>query len=110
MKHGESEQRAELAADSGRVGENIGMRLFSATLSAVPGLIVIALGGLIALYGSIRLGIGRHGEAWWRPFENELTRPHVENLATFALGVIGVAVGAWLAVSAFRRCVSRASS
>jgi hypothetical protein len=107
VKHGESEQRPQLAADSGRLGPNIGMRLLVATIAAVPGLIVGALGGLIVLYGAIRLGIGRRGEAWWRPFENELTRPHVENLATFALGVIAVAVGAWLAASAFRRALRR---
>jgi len=64
---------------------------------------VFGLGCALALYGSIRLGVGRHGESSWRPFENSLTAAHVENLAVFALGIAGIVIGAWLAVSAVRR-------
>lgn len=85
-------------------------RLAIAALAALPGLLVVAVGGLVTLYAVIRLGIGRHGDVWWRPFENELTRPHVENLATFAVGLVGVAIGAWIAMSAIRRALSRSSS
>jgi hypothetical protein len=69
----------------------------------VFGLFAIGLGALIALSGYIRLGIGRHGEVWWKPFTNALTVAHVENLVTLALGILGMVIGAWLVVSVFTR-------
>ena len=83
-------------------------RFWGATIASVPGLLVMLVGCAVALYGSIRLGIRRHGDGWWRPFENALTPAHVENLAVFALGIAGIAVGAWLAISAVRRARRRA--
>lgn len=67
------------------------------------GLLAAGLGAMFAFYGYVRLGIGRHGEVWWKPFTNALTVAHVENLATLALGLIGVVMGAWLVVSAISR-------
>jgi hypothetical protein len=72
-------------------------------MKIVFGLFAIGLGALIALSGYIRLGFGRHGEVWWKPFTNELTTAHVENLVTLALGILGMVIGAWLVVSVFTR-------
>ena len=69
----------------------------------VFGLFEIGLGALIALSGYIRLGFGRHGDVWWKPFTNPLTTAHVENLVTLALGLLGMVIGAWLVVSVFTR-------
>jgi hypothetical protein len=69
----------------------------------VFGLFAIGLGALIALSGYIRLGFGRHGDVWWKPFTNPLTTAHVENLVTLALGILGMVIGAWLVVSVFSR-------
>jgi len=69
----------------------------------ISGLVLAALGYAVALYGSIRLGIGRHGAPWWRPFQNALTAAHVENLVVFALGIAMIAIGVWYLVSAARR-------
>jgi hypothetical protein len=69
----------------------------------VFGLFAIGLGALIALSGYIRLGFGRHGDVWWKPFTNPMTTAHVENLVTLALGLLGMVVGAWLVVSVFTR-------
>jgi hypothetical protein len=74
-----------------------------AAIGAVPGLLFIGVGCVAARYASIRIGIGRHGDVWWRPFVNSVGRAHVENLAVFALGIIGIVFGACLAVSAVRR-------
>ncbi len=68
----------------------------------VLGALAITLGGMFAFYGYIRLGIGRHGDVWWKPFTNELTTAHVENLATLALGLAGMALGVWVVVRAIR--------
>ena len=69
----------------------------------VIGLFAIGLGALIALSGYIRLGFGRHGDVWWKPFTNPLTTAHVENLVTLALGVLGIVLGVWAVVSGIRR-------
>jgi hypothetical protein len=69
----------------------------------VFGLFALSLGAVFALSGYIRLGFGRHGDVWWKPLTNSLTAAHVENLASLGLGVIGMAMGAWLVVSALRR-------
>jgi hypothetical protein len=69
----------------------------------VFGLFAIGLGALIALSGYIRLGFGRHGDVWWKPFTNPMTTAHVENLVTLALGILGMVIGAWLVVSVFSR-------
>jgi hypothetical protein len=68
----------------------------------VLGLVTFAFGALLTFYAAIRLGIGRHGAAWWRPFQNELTGPHVHNLVTLGLGIVGLAVGVWLVIRAVR--------
>jgi len=68
-------------------------------------LLVIGVACPVALHGSIRLGIGRHRDVWWRPFENALTPAHVENLALFALGIAGIVIGVWRVASAVRRAV-----
>jgi hypothetical protein len=67
------------------------------------GLLAAGLGATFAFYGYVRLGIGRHGEVWWKPFTNAWTLAHVENLATLALGLLGMVIGAWLVVSAISR-------
>jgi len=67
------------------------------------GVFAMALGALFALGGFIRLGIGRHGAARWKPFTNAWTAAHVENLASLALGVTGMMLGAWLVVAAIRQ-------
>ena len=72
-------------------------------MKIVFGLFSIGLGALIALSGYIRLGFGRHGAVWWKPFTNPLTAAHVENLVTLALGILGMVIGAWLVVSVFTR-------
>jgi hypothetical protein len=72
-------------------------------MRVLVGLFAVGLGALFAFYGYVRLGIGRHGAAWWKPFTNPLTLAHVENLATLALGLIGMAMGAWLVVKAVSR-------
>ena len=69
----------------------------------VLGLLAMGLGAMFAFYGTIRLGIGRHGEVWWKPFTNPLTTAHVENLATLAVGIAGLVLGAWVVVAALRR-------
>ena len=69
----------------------------------VLGALAMALGAMFAFYGYIRLGIGRHGAVWWKPFTNELTTAHVENLATLGLGLAGMVLGAWVVVAALRR-------
>jgi hypothetical protein len=67
------------------------------------GLLAAGTGAMFAFYGYVRLGIGRHGEAWWKPFTNELTVAHAENLATLAVGIAGMVIGAWVVVAALRR-------
>jgi hypothetical protein len=69
----------------------------------VIGLLAIGLGALFAVEGYVRLGIGRHGAAWWKPFTNAPTLPHVENLVSLALGVVGIVMGTWVVISALRR-------
>ncbi len=69
----------------------------------VLGGLAMSLGAMFAFYGYVRLGIGRHGEVWWKPFTNELTTAHVENLATRALGLAGSVIGAWVVVRALSR-------
>ena len=72
-------------------------------MKIVIGLFAMGLGAMFAFYGYIRLGIGRHGDAWWKPFTNKLTTAHVENLVTLGLGLLGIALGAWAVVAALRR-------
>lgn len=67
------------------------------------GVLVGAAGGLLAVYGMIRLGIGRHGESWDAPFHDPLSAGHVENLATLAIGLIWVAIGGWLVIAQLAR-------
>lgn len=104
MKHGETQvqQDAGDGDDRGLVSDD---RFWTATTGPLPGLLVIGAACPLVLYGSIRLGIGRHRDVWWRPFENALTPAHVENLAVFALGIAGIAIGVWQAASAVWRAV-----
>jgi hypothetical protein len=72
-------------------------------MKIVSGLLAMGLGAMFAFYGYVRLGIGRHGDVWWKPFTNPLSAAHVENLASLALGIAGIALGAWIVVAALRR-------
>ena len=94
--------------------DGLGVVLYLAFAMALPrkvlpwwcplhGFVVVAGGGLLALYGMLRLGIGRHGETWDAAFHNPLTASHVENLATLASGLIWIAFGGWLAVTQLAR-------
>ena len=67
------------------------------------GLLAAGMGAMFAFYGYVRLGIGRHGAVWWKPFTNALTVPHVENLACLALGLAGIVIGAWVVIATLRR-------
>lgn len=67
------------------------------------GILGIVLGALFVVEGYVRLGIGRHGEAWWKPFTNAPTLGHFENLVSLGLGVVGIVFGVWVVVSALRR-------
>lgn len=96
MKHAEA-QGDDVRPDPGQ----------RAAVRAAVGVLAAGLGCLLAVYGAFRLGIGRHGEPWWRPFGNALTPSHVENLAMFAVGIAGIAIGAWLAISAVTRARRR---
>ena len=69
----------------------------------VIGLTAMAFGALFTIEGYIRLGFGRHGGAWYRPFLNAPSVAHVENLGALALGIAGLVLGAWICVSALRR-------
>jgi hypothetical protein len=69
----------------------------------VIGLSAMALGALFVIESYVRLGFGRHGEAWYRPFLNPPSLAHVENLVALALGLAGLLVGGWIVFSALRR-------
>jgi hypothetical protein len=62
----------------------------------VFGTFAIGLGALFWIEGEVSLGFGRHGAPWWKPFTNELTTAHVENLATLAFGLLGIVLGTWI--------------
>ena len=72
-------------------------------MKIIAGLLAAGMGAMIALYGYVRLGIGRHGEAWWKPFTNDLSFAHFANLTCLVVGVGAVVMGALLVISAFRR-------
>lgn len=69
----------------------------------VIGLFAMGLGALFVVEGYVRLGIGRHGEVWWKPFTNAPSLAHVENLVSLGLGVVGIVMGVWVVISALRR-------
>ena len=69
----------------------------------VIGLTAMAFGALFAIEGYVRLGFGRHGDAWYRPFLNAPSLAHIENLGALALGIAGLVLGGWIAVSGLRR-------
>jgi hypothetical protein len=67
------------------------------------GLTAMVLGALFVIEGYVRLGFGRHGDDWYRPFLNPPSLAHVENLVALALGIAGLLVGGWIVFSELRR-------